>query len=137
LEVEKIEFSFDLPEKNDIIAVIGVSQDTSKWGRKVYEALKRNGYKVYPVNPKHEFIGEDKCYSSLSAIPERPTFVITVVPPKVTERVVEECEKLGIKRVWMQPGSESEKAINYCNPHGITVTHHACIVVDGLHQSFG
>ena len=128
---------FSLPNKSDKMAVIGVSKDTSKWGRKVYDALKRNGFDVYPVNPNCERVGEDKCYPNLSAIPEKPDFVITVVPPKATERVVEECTNLGIKRVWMQPGSESEKAIEYCNSHDISVTHHACIVVDGLHDSFG
>jgi predicted CoA-binding protein len=40
--------------------------------------------------------------------------VDVVVPPKVTEHTVETCQKLGITRVWMQPGSESEKAIKFC-----------------------
>lgn len=115
----------NLPKKSDIIAVVGVSQDTSKWGRKVYEALKKSGFKVYPVNPRHKFIGGDKCYPFISAIPKKPTFVVVVVPPSVTDQVVEECVRLGIKNVWMQPGSESERAIKYCNSHSIFVTHHA------------
>jgi predicted CoA-binding protein len=30
-------------------------------------------------------------------------------------------EELGITMVWMQPGSESEKAIQYCKDNGIDV----------------
>jgi len=57
-----------------------------------------------------------------------------VVPPKVTEKIVEECKDLGIKRVWMQPGSESEKAIKFCEEHGINVTYNACFLIDRLKQ---
>jgi len=44
-----------------------------------------------------------------------------VVPPKVTEEVVKDCEILDITRVWMQPGSESETAIKFCNDNNIAV----------------
>ncbi len=34
---------------------------------------------------------------------------------------------LGIKKVWMQPGSESEKAIKYCEDNKIDAIHNACV----------
>ena len=65
---------------------------------------------------------------------EKPDFVITIIPPNVTEKTVEQCKILGIDKIWMQPGSESEKAIKFCEENAIQVVHGICIVVDALQK---
>jgi len=82
------------------------------------------------VNPNADEILGDKCYPSLEALPTKPNVVDLVVPPKVTERVVEICRKLGIRKVWMQPGSESERAINFCRENDIAVVHGVCVMIE-------
>lgn len=117
-------------EKKNIFAVMGASRDPKKYGYKVYRDLREANYTVYPVNPNAHDIMGDKCYGSLEELPEKPDVVDTVVPPHITERVVEERKGLGIKKVWMQPGSESEKAISMCKESGIDVIHGACVMVE-------
>ncbi len=124
--------SNDFLNKENKIAIVGVSVNQKKWGFKIYKELKSAGFRVYPINPKHKRIGLDNCYPNLQALPEIPDVVITVVPPNVAEQLVEHCRKLGIKRVWMQPGSESEKAIKLCKHNNIEIMHDACFVVNGL-----
>ncbi|MFT4305006.1 MAG: CoA-binding protein [Candidatus Woesearchaeota archaeon] len=34
-----------------------------------------------------------------------------------------------MNKVWMQPGSESEKAINFCKENNIEVIYNSCIMV--------
>ncbi len=119
-------------DRENKIAVVGVSMNPEKWGYRVYRALRDEGYKVFPVNPKYDEIEGDKCYPDLKSLPEKPDVVITVVPPEITENIVEECKKLGIKKVWMQPGSESDNAIKFCRENGIETVYNACFVVDGL-----
>jgi len=126
----------DFLDRKNKIAVIGVSNNHEKWGYKVYRSLKNSGFKVYPVNPKHEKIDSDRCYPDLRSIPEKIDEVITVVPPEITENVVKICKELGIGKVWMQPGSESEDAIRFCEENGINVIHDACFVVDGLKKGW-
>lgn len=110
-------------------AVVGASKNPEKYGHQIYRDLKGAGYRVYPVNPKADEIDGDKCYHSLKDLPERPDVVDVVVPPRITERVVEECEREGIDRVWMQPGSESEKAIGFCEENDIKVLHGICVMM--------
>ena len=126
----------DFLDRKNKIAVIGVSNNHEKWGYKVYRSLKNSGFKVYPVNPKHEKIDSDRCYPDLRSIPEKIDEVITVVPPEITENVVKRCKELGIRKVWMQPGSESEDAIRFCEENGINVIHDACFVVGGLKKGW-
>jgi predicted CoA-binding protein len=117
-------------DRKNIFAVIGVSRDSEKYGHQVYKDLRDAGYRVYCVNPNTNEVLGDKCYPSLESLSIKPDVVDIVVPPKVTERIVETCRKLGILKVWMQPGSESEAAINFCKKNGIDVVHGVCVMVE-------
>jgi predicted CoA-binding protein len=121
--------------KQNIFAVVGASRDPKKYGYQVYKDLKNAGYEVYAVNPNAEKILGDKCYPSLENLPTKPDIVDIVVPPRVTEEVVKTCKELGITRVWMQPGSESEKAIKFCEENTIDVVYGVCVMIERARQS--
>ncbi|AHF07495.1 CoA-binding protein [Desulfitobacterium metallireducens] len=110
-------------------AVIGVSDNPEKYGTKVYLQLKKAGYKVYAVNPKLDQIDGDTCYPNLSSLPLVPDAVSVVVPPKATEQIINECAKLGIRRIWMQPGSESDTAIKDGDDQGLELVYSQCVLI--------
>jgi predicted CoA-binding protein len=107
-------------------AVVGASNDPSKYGNRIFRTLRASGYRVYPVNPKGGELDGVKIYPTLADLPEKPEVVDIVVPPAVTEQIVRQVQELGLTRVWMQPGAESEAAIQYCKDNGIQVVHDAC-----------
>ena len=121
--------------KKNIFAVVGASRDPRKYGYQVYKDLRKAGYKVCPVNPNAEEILGDKCYSSLENLPTKPDVVDIVVPPDVTEETVKVCKRLGITKVWMQPGSETETAIEFCLENGIHVLYGLCVMVERAKHS--
>lgn len=110
-------------------AVVGASQDRSKFGYRVYRSLRDAGYVVYPVNPKGGDLEGAQIYPTLADLPQPPEVVDLVVPPLVTDQVVQEAHRLGILRFWMQPGAESEAAIAFCHDHGLQVVYDACAMV--------
>ncbi|MBM3495389.1 MAG: CoA-binding protein [Armatimonadetes bacterium] len=113
-----------------VFAVVGVSRDPAKYGHMVFAALKDHGYTVYPVNPSADSIGDDVCYPRLDTLPEAPECVVTVVPPSVTEKVAREAGRLGARYMWMQPGSESEAAVNAAQAAGLRIVHGGpCLMV--------
>jgi uncharacterized protein len=112
--------------------VVGVSEDRSKYGNKIYRDLKDAGYQVYGVNPKLEKIEGDTCYPSLKDLPVVPEVVDLVVPPQVSEKVVDDCLALGIQNIWFQPGSESDIAIEKAEKGGMTVVSNACIMIQKM-----
>ena len=117
-------------DKKNVIAVVGASGNPEKYGHQVYKDLKTAGYRVYPVNPNAKEILGDKVYPDLKSLPAKPDVVNVVVPPEVTEEVVKTCRELGITTVWMQPGSESEEAIKFCEANGIDIIYGVCIMVE-------
>jgi uncharacterized protein len=112
-------------------AVIGVSNDRDKYGNKIYRDLRNAGYEVYAVNPKLAEVEGDTCYPSVGDLPVLPEVVDVVVPPAVSEKVVEDCLARGIKNIWFQPGSESDTAIEKARRGGMTVVADACIMLLG------
>jgi len=117
-------------EKN--IAVVGVSTDTTKYGYRIFKDMVAAGYRVEGVNPKGGEVAGKQLHKSLAelvALDFRPDLVVTVVPPDVTERIVDQCKELGIRELWMQPGSESGNAIRTARSYGLQVTFNACIMV--------
>ena len=117
-------------DKRNVFAVIGVSNNKEKYGNKVYFDLKHAGYTVFPVNPNSSSILGERCYPSLKSLPVLPDVVDIVVPPKITDETVKECKELGIGKVWMQPGSESEDAIRFCRETGIKVLYSVCVMLE-------
>jgi uncharacterized protein len=109
--------------------IVGASQDRSKYGYKVFRSLRSAGYTVYPVNPKGGELEGIQVYRSLADLPDPVEVVNLVVPPSVTERVVMEAHDLGLARIWMQPGAESQVAINFCREHNMQVVYDACAMV--------
>ena len=112
------------------LAVFGVSRDPEKYGYKVYKTLKEKGLPVFAVNPRATEVDGDPVYPGLHALPELPEAIVTVVPPDVTKAVVEQALQAGIRKIWMQPGSEHEEAIRQAQQHGATVVFGGpCIMV--------
>lgn len=110
-------------------AVVGVSQDPRKYGHRVFLSLLEAGYCVAGVNPKGGEVAGRAVFASLADLAEVPEVVVTVVPPAVTERVVATCSELGIRHIWMQPGSESGAAIAEARSLGMTVVSNDCAMV--------
>ena len=120
-----------LEEKNVKIALVGASNDKSKFGNRIYRDLKNKGYNVVPINPKDEKIEGDKAYTSIEMMEDLPDIVNFVVPPPIAMKVAQNAVELGIEYLWFQPGSESDE-IEYWlkNTDGIKYLINACIMVE-------
>ena len=102
-------------------AVAGASQDRSKYGNRVLRAYLERGYDVTPVNPKETEVEGLSCVATLAELPADLHGLSIVTPPPVTEELVEQAARHGIRRLWMQPGAESARAIDRGRELGLDV----------------
>lgn len=81
------------------IAVIGAREKPNTAGNFVFKNLLEGGYsgKLYPVNPKHSQIFNQKAYSTVEDIPETVDLVIIVTPSRVVPEVLKQCGEKSIK----------------------------------------
>jgi acetyltransferase len=85
------------------VAVIGASQHPGKIGWEIIHNIIRYGFqgKVFPVNPKAEFVHSMKCYKSVGEIPDPVDLAVIVVPRKQVLEIVDECGAKQIKGLVM------------------------------------
>lgn len=105
----------------EVFAVAGASTDREKYGNKVLRAYLQKGLVIWPVHPKEKEIEGVACSPDLASLPEPVHGLSIVTPPAVTEKLVEAAAKVGIKRLWMQPGAESNEAIARAEELGLSV----------------
>ena len=105
-------------------AVVGASPDRAKFGNRVLRKYVEHDLPVRPVNPRGGEIERLPAARSLTELCElwaRPGAVSIITPPAVTEEVVQEALELGIEHLWMQPGAESEHAVQLAEAGGASV----------------
>jgi predicted CoA-binding protein len=119
----------EIIKNNRLFAVVGATRNKAKYGYEIFRILADYGYKVYPVNPHYTSIDEATCYRSLSELPEKPEVVVTVVPPDVTEKIIDEARQLGIPTVWMPPGAGSAAAVRKCEECPVEHVDESCVIL--------
>jgi predicted CoA-binding protein len=111
-----------------IWAVIGANNNPDKFGNIIYKRLKAEGYTVYPVNPMYNNIDGDICYPNLGALPQKPEVLDMVVSPKRGMEFIEEAADLGIKNIWLQPGTYDQELLHLIKEKQLTALR-ACVLV--------
>lgn len=102
-------------------AVVGATINRNKFGNKVLRCYMQQNKKVYPVNPHEEFIEGLACIKCIEDLPSTVKSISIITQPAVTEDIVKAAIKKGIQNIWMQPGAESDSAIENCKQHSINV----------------
>ena len=111
------------------LAVVGVSRKPGGFGKIAMRELRKKGYRVFPVNSRADEVEGERCFRDLLSLPEKVGAALIVVPPAETAKVVADCARAGIRKVWMQQGAESSEAVELCRASGIDAVHGACVLM--------
>jgi len=112
------------------IAVIGASPKPWRDSGAIAGFLAKQGYTVFPVNPKYEEINGVKSYPDLKSIPVPIDIVDIFRNPDEVEPVIDEAIAIGAKAVWMQFGVVNEAAARKAEQAGLAVVMDRCIAVE-------
>jgi uncharacterized protein len=114
------------------VAVIGASADRTKFGNKAVRAYLRQGFTVFPVNPKEAEIEGLPAFKSIADVPTRPNRISVYLPPPVVLKVLPDIAAKGCDELWLNPGTESEEVLAAAERHGLNVIQACSIVGIGL-----
>ena len=101
------------------VAVMGASNDRSKYSNKAVRAYLQQGYEVFPVNPKETQIEGLQVYRSVSDIPGGLDRITVYLPPAIGMKVIEEIAREGTRELFLNPGSESDELIEKAESLGL------------------
>jgi acetyltransferase len=75
------------------VVVIGASDKSKSVGMKVFQNLLRENFhgKIYAVNPKHESVQGQICFSSVKEIKDPIDLAVIAAPAKAVPQIIREC----------------------------------------------
>lgn len=83
------------------VAVIGATETPGSVGYTVFNNLMAasDRRKVFPINPNRNKVLEQKCYPSVTVLPEPPDLAVIITKAKIVPDIVEECGRCGVKSI--------------------------------------
>jgi predicted CoA-binding protein len=94
-----------------------------------YGELKKQGKKVFAVDPSVDEIAGDKTYPDLASLPEKVDAAVLEVPKQETEDWVAKAADAGIQNVWIHMSRETPEALALARERGIKVHSGTCAVM--------
>ena len=119
-----------LKNKNNLIALVGASNDPKKYGNKILLDLVSKGYNVAPINSKEDTIAGIKSYKNILDLKEPPSIINFVVPPSIGLQITKELVKNNLDNYWYQPGAESEEISSFLKANNKNFIDDKCIMVE-------
>ncbi|CAN5717168.1 hypothetical protein BH11PLA1_BH11PLA1_11350 [soil metagenome] len=115
------------------VAIIGASNDRSKFGNRALRAYRRAGHDAIPVNPALTVVEGVPCVPDVAAIDGPIDRVLFYVPPAVGKALLpalaERAALTPIGELWLNPGADGPEVIaeaHRLNLHAVR----ACAIVD-------
>ena len=118
----------EILSKYKSIAMVGVSNDTTKASTIVMKYMQKYGFKVYPVNPRavgKKILGEE-VFATISDIKDQVDIVDVFRPSKEVYPIAEDAIKIGAKVLWLQLGIRDEKAKDLMKKNNIEYVDNKC-----------
>ena len=122
--------NWEILQSAKTVAVVGLSGKRYRPSYGVAEYLKREGYRVIPVNPEETEVLGEKSYPDLDSVPGEIDVFDIFRRPEFVPEIVEAAIRKGAKVVWMQEGVIHEEAAKRAREAGLTVVMDRCILKD-------
>lgn len=108
------------------IAVVGLSSDPYRPSNSVSAYMRKNGYRVIPVNPNETSVFNEQAYPDLFAVPEKIDLVDVFRRPDEAGKAVDQAIAVGAKAVWLQEGVIDSGAAERALDAGLMVVMDRC-----------
>lgn len=96
--------------------VVGDILNSSKYAYRITNALRDAKFNVSGVNPRDN---SGAVYNTLKEVPYKIEVIDLCINPISGLKVIEEGINLGINKVLIQPGAESDEILSFCKDKGI------------------
>ncbi len=121
------------------IAVVGLSNE---WHRPSYFAAKymqQHGYRIIPVNPRYLKVLGERCYASLTDIPDQVDLIDVFRRTDDVLPIAQQAIAIGVRCLWQQIGVMNLDADRLAQSAGLDSVMNRCVKIEharlfgGLH----
>lgn len=114
------------------IAVVGYSADATRPSNSVSRYLRRQGYRVVPVNPRLRgaIVDGERAYDRLGDVPDPVDLVDVFRRGEFLEGVVDDAIAAKVPAIWFQLGLGNEAAARRAEAAGLRVVWDRCTAIE-------
>jgi len=103
------------------VAVVGASNDRSKFGNKALRAFRDQGWTVIPITPAATSVEGVPAYRSVLDVPGPIDMVTVYVQPEVARSLLAEFQQKAVGEVWLNPGADDDDVLAEAKRIGLPV----------------
>jgi hypothetical protein len=112
------------------VAIVGLSGNELRASNFVGRYLQRNGYEIFPVNPREKTILGQRSYASLSDISDAIDVVNVFRQPSAVPDIARQAVLIGAQCLWLQYNVISEEGAKIASDAGMDVVMDRCMKVE-------
>ena len=111
------------------MAVLGATPNAERYSNRAVRMLREHGHRAVPVNPAFEEVLGERCYPSISDIPD-PIDTTTLYLRKTrSDPLIDEILRSKPRRIIMNPGAENSDLAARARSEGIEVVEGCTLVM--------
>lgn len=113
-----------------VIAIVGLSSNPQRPSYRVAQYMQTHGYRIIPVNPSETEILGEKCYASLTDIPEPVDIVNCFRKSEDIPPLAEQAIAIGAKALWLQLEVIHKESAQKVSAAGLDAVMNRCIKIE-------
>lgn len=122
-----LENTGNLPMKT--VVVLGASPKPDRFACRAMRMLQAHGHKAIPVNPAFAEVRGERCYASISEVPERIDTVTLYLGAARSEPLIAVIIQARPQRIIFNPGAENDHLAAEAEASGIQVVEGCTLVM--------
>jgi predicted CoA-binding protein len=111
------------------VVVLGATPKSDRFANMAMRSLQQHGHKAVPVNPAFPEVLGERCYASISEVPQPIDTVTMYLGPTRSEPLVDEIIAAAPRRIIMNPGAENDRLAAEAKKAGIEVVEGCTLVM--------
>jgi predicted CoA-binding protein len=109
------------------VAVVGISDNPERASHGIAAYLRKQGYTIFPVNPKLTSWEGLPAYPTLREIPDGVDMVDVFRAPDAVPEITRDAIAIGARVLWLQPGAVHADSIQRARDAGMEVVADRCV----------
>jgi predicted CoA-binding protein len=111
------------------VAILGASPKPDRYAYRALEMLREYGHRAIPVNPAFPEILGEKCYASITDVPEKLDTATLYLGKARSDSLIDEIMTANPRRIIFNPGAENAELAAQAQAQGIEVIEGCTLVM--------
>lgn len=113
----------------DLVAILGASPKPERFANRALRLLRKEGFRVVPINPAFDDIEGEPCYRSIAEAPSGLHTITVYLRASRSTPLIDQIIAAAPRRIVMNPGAENSELARRAEAAGIEIVEDCTLVM--------